>query len=579
MAIVRTTIACGEVSTVYLTVTATPSTNDLAVDSTSIQSAASADLHAFTANLGLQPTNAAAPLDTSSGVTATTTIFLTYTEAVEVAQVTATSSTAGNGEPYYFTEHDGTTAWLSGKAPSATQGLITGTTTVLVAPIPTEGSKHTTSTETVLLTLTTTKHLTKTVVEAHKTAPTSVRSFTGLGASGWNGTATTLQTVKVGPTGSGVSVSGNQLYQTGIPSSVAPWLPTGYTAAPSAASTNVTWKNGKRQVGSIVVATINGVVVSWTNAYDGGSPATSVASSPSSVGAPGSSAAALTTTGYALESSFQATSPVVTSFQPLKASGQTIDQTAAPTTVTVAVQSATNSTIASTTVVYPPWSAVASSRAASAPTSTTCGETGSFTIDFDDLPSFSTGNNDTADYPPIFNPYHHLDFSGGYSYAPPPTDPFQPISPPHLAVFAANLSGLTPLDFGAPDAGSEALGEFGAGDRAYDSAYWIDAYGAAMGCDNKGPEDCIVTFSGFAYSESSHQEVLKTSLNVSIPPCPALKNCILHPVSLGYGFTGLSGLSILARVADKPVIWFMDDVQLAWSNNTCAAGLERSESR
>lgn len=289
LSMIRTANACGEVSTVYLTVTAAPSTTDLAVESTSIQSAAGVDLQAFTANLDLQPTNPVAPPDTSSGVTATTTIFLTYTEAVELAQVTATSSTAGVGEPYYFTEHDGTTAWLSAKAPSATQGFFTGTTTVLVAPVPTEGSKHTTSTETALLTLTTTKHLTKTVVEAQKTDPTSIRSFKGLGASGWNATSTTFQTVKVWPTGSGVIVSGNQLYQTGVPSSVVQLLPSGYTKVASAPSATVPWKNVKRQVGSIVVATINGVVVSWTNAYDGGALATPVAGSPSSVEGPASS--------------------------------------------------------------------------------------------------------------------------------------------------------------------------------------------------------------------------------------------------------------------------------------------------
>jgi len=92
-------------------------------------------------------------------------------------------------------------------------------------------------------------------------------------------------------------------------------------------------------------------------------------------------AAVLTSTGYAFESSFQAASPVITSSQPWKASEQTIDQTAAPTTVTEGVQLASQSTIASTTVVYTTSSAVTSSSAASAPTSTTCGEYGSFTLD------------------------------------------------------------------------------------------------------------------------------------------------------------------------------------------------------
>lgn len=190
---------------------------------------------------------------------------------------------------------------------------------------------------------------------------------------------------------------------------------------------------------------------------------------------------------------------------------------------------------------------------------------------FDDLPSFSPSNNDTADYPPIFNPYHHLYFSGGYAYAPPPTDPFQPVSKPHLAVF----NGIN-IDSSEADV----LGEFGAGPKVFDSAFWIDAYGAYMGCDNKGPADCVVTFSAFTYTNRTGQEILQASWNVTIPPCPALNNCVLQPVTLpSDGFTGLSGLRIVARVNDKPVIWFMDDVSLAWSNTTCAAAAERASTR
>ena len=127
--------------------------------------------------------------------------------------------------------------------------------------------------------------------------------------------------------------------------------------------------------------------------------------------------------------------------------------------------------------------------------------------------------------------------------------------------------------------GDGIIGEFGAGPRARDSTYWIDAYGASMGCDNRGPEDCIVTFSGFRYVKSVDQEVLQISTNVTVPPCPELRNCSLHPVTLGDGFTGLSGLRVVARVGDKPVIWFMDDVHLEWTNNTCAAGLQRYRHR
>lgn len=307
--------------------------------------------------------------------------------------------------------------------------------------------------------------------------------------------------------------------------------------------------------------------------------------------------------GYGYQPSLPVAVSSSTSSQTSDPSKPTITQTAAPTTVTQGVQPATSTTSASPTVVGSSSAALSSaalssSTAPSAPTSTACGEIGKFTLDvghpiklqprqrlatdtpqFDDLPTFSTTNNDTADYPPIFNPYRHLFFSGGYAYAPPPTDPFQPTSPPHLAVFTANMTGQPLFPTTSPDVGTDILGEFGAGPRARDSAYWIDAHGASMGCDNRGPEDCIVTFSGFAYLKATDEEVLRVAATARIPPCPELRDCPLHPVLLSDNFTGLSGLRIVARVGDKPVIWFMDDVQLAWSVNTCAAGLERSRHR
>lgn len=141
------------------------------------------------------------------------------------------------------------------------------------------------------------------------------------------------------------------------------------------------------------------------------------------------------------------------------------------------------------------------------------------------------------------------------------------------------MTGQPLVTTGSPDVGDDILGEFGAGPRARNSAYWVDAYGASMGCDNRGPEDCIVTFSGFAYLKATDEEVIQVSASTTIPPCPELRDCPLLPVQLGDNFTGLSGLRIVARVGDKPVIWFMDDVQLGWSNNTCVAGLERLRHR
>ena len=189
-------------------------------------------------------------------------------------------------------------------------------------------------------------------------------------------------------------------------------------------------------------------------------------------------------------------------------------------------------------------------------------------MQFDDLPHFSTGPND-VDIPPIFNPYRKLYWEQHFGYVPPPTDPFPPISPPQLAIY--RVDNNTDVD-ASPDAGDESIGEFGAGPRSAESAFWIDAYSAYLGCSNAGPEDCTITINGYD-AVSSTRVVYQT---ITQSPCPGLKNCTLVLVKFAVGFRNLSGIQILAAVNDRPVTWYMDDLQLGWSNNTCAAATERA---
>ena len=159
-------------------------------------------------------------------------------------------------------------------------------------------------------------------------------------------------------------------------------------------------------------------------------------------------------------------------------------------------------------------------------------------------------------------------FQEYFGYVPPPSDPFPPISPPQLAVYRAESSGAT----GSPEAGLELTGEIGSGPRASQSAYWIDAYSAYLGCTNAGPDDC--TFMVKGYQNWSTSSVITQGFTQ--PPCPEMKNCSLALVEFADGFRGLTGLQIIATVGMTSVDWYMDNLSLGWSNNTCAAQLERS---
>lgn len=209
---------------------------------------------------------------------------------------------------------------------------------------------------------------------------------------------------------------------------------------------------------------------------------------------------------------------------------------------------------------------------------TGCGEYGNFTLDFDNLPNFTPDGQNQTDItqaPPITSPYHHFAFSQGYVYAPDPKVPFEPISPPHLAVFLGNGTGMR-----ATQAGKMIEdGEFANGPYEASSFFWFDAFSAWLGCDNGGPETCTLVMSGYTYSPLAKDEVLSFQRNSTLPACTDYKDCKLEKVEFPETFRGLSGLQIQAYVGEEERMFFMDDVDLRWTDNSCAAGLARQRAR
>jgi len=86
-----------------------------------------------------------------------------------------------------------------------------------------------------------------------------------------------------------------------------------------------------------------------------------------------------------------------------------------------------------------------------------------------------------------------------------------------------------------------------------------------------------MTITGYANGENNDTIVMGQT--VTQPPCPGLKDCSLALVSLDESFRSLKTLQIVATINEKAVGWYMDDLELKWSNNTCAAQLMRSLSK
>lgn len=197
---------------------------------------------------------------------------------------------------------------------------------------------------------------------------------------------------------------------------------------------------------------------------------------------------------------------------------------------------------------------------------------------FDDLPEYSPSDNNTADFPPIFNPYDHFFWGNGWAYGPPPNEPFPPQSGDHVAEFVPSAANNST---NSPDASTVPENAFGAGPRAYNNNYWFNAESLFAGCDN-GATDPYVTcdFVATAYQWDSvnYKESVVATEHFTLPPCPDFKKCSLIQIFFDDRFTQMSSMSMYANVQGQLKIFWIDTMELSWWNNTCVAGLARISS-
>lgn len=160
------------------------------------------------------------------------------------------------------------------------------------------------------------------------------------------------------------------------------------------------------------------------------------------------------------------------------------------------------------------------------PEPTLCGESGNFTLTFDDT---VVGEADSVLLVAngMKNPYHHLFYANGFTYVPDKWEPFPAISQPNVAMFLP-LTGR--LLYNTPFAGTLLPGEIGAGPRASVNAYWFNAYSGYFGCALNGLTPCTLRISGYRYDAVAKEEVLVVEQNVTIPPCWGYIQCRLTQV-------------------------------------------------
>lgn len=225
-----------------------------------------------------------------------------------------------------------------------------------------------------------------------------------------------------------------------------------------------------------------------------------------------------------------------------------------------------------------------SASSSAQPSSTACGEQGDFTMTFDDLPAWHPrlhkrqSNNQTSNatspdittYPPVnlVGPYHHMLFSNGYVLAPKPAEPFQPVSPPYVAAFVDPVKAKAPTN--TPN--TIEPGEF-AEDNGGNPSFWFDPVSAAVGCDSPS-SDCTLEATAWAWNSSIQDESPLHQHNYTLPPCQG-EDCKLKQIDFPDNFANLTGVQFRAIADSKPRMFFVDNLNMRWSNNSCAAGQQR----
>ncbi|KAG9244883.1 hypothetical protein BJ878DRAFT_420424, partial [Calycina marina] len=197
-----------------------------------------------------------------------------------------------------------------------------------------------------------------------------------------------------------------------------------------------------------------------------------------------------------------------------------------------------------------------------------CSETGpeygDFYINFDNLPPPPPPfPNTTAIHPPIFNPYHQLDWSAGFTVTKPPADAYKPSSAPLLLEFNATVDQPT--------------GKISSGDHALTGCFNFNAYSGFFGC-NSTHADCDFIFSGYQHDPIENTDTLIHTQTGSVSACPAQEACTLLPITLDMGFKNLTQLRINATSEGVSKTFWVDDLELGWNDNTCETGACRTNS-
>ena len=188
---------------------------------------------------------------------------------------------------------------------------------------------------------------------------------------------------------------------------------------------------------------------------------------------------------------------------------------------------------------------------------------GDFTLQFDDLPPLQVSNStdpSTVMPMPVPAPYHRFGFTAGFKVVPPPSTRYLPSSGKLMVQHDGSVTSPA---------------QIGNGPLTSNPCFRFDFRGASLGC-NSTDLACVFNFTGLSWDGSS--EVVQASKIIDVPACTEDTDCILTARTLDAsdGFVNLTAINVTLTVGGETQAWWADDLDFAWTDGSCFAGLCRS---
>ena len=160
-------------------------------------------------------------------------------------------------------------------------------------------------------------------------------------------------------------------------------------------------------------------------------------------------------------------------------------------------------------------------------------------------------------------------FSQRFRVEPPPEVPFKPSSGSQLVEYVP--SGITDNT----TTGTQDSCQIGVGSLTSNPSFRWDFFGMMVGCDLREGEDlCRIRVSGYRFNAARGSEERIMSQDVWVRTCNATSGCDLRPVVVN-GFTNISSVVLSATVDSQPRVWWCDDFDFGWTDNSCVGAMGR----